>query len=424
MGGFFNKLNKRISVGILVAATGVGAGDIVLAAVAGGDYGLLLLWAIILGAILKFALNEGLAKWDVATGTTFLQGWVQRLPKGISLYFGAYLIFWSFLVAGTLISFNGLVANTIFPLPMSDAYGTAIWGGIQSLLVVVLVYKGGFLLVEGLMKFLIGLMFVVMVVSAIIVCPDWSEVAYASVVPRMGGDAKSLQFVAALVGGVGGTLTILCYSYWLREKRAGGKMSLSEVRFDLGVAYVLTAIFGVAVMIIAAGVSPGELKGFNLVIGIADELERILGSFGRWAFILGFWGAVFTSMVGVWNGVPYLFADFLQQYRLRTHKTETVNNNLSESPAYWWFLLYIAVPPIVVVIFGRPVWIALAYALSGAFFMPFLAALVLYMNNRTGWVGKFRNGWKTNAVLLLCLLLFVGLMGSKAYSIGIERGWF
>jgi Mn2+/Fe2+ NRAMP family transporter len=413
MAKLLSRLNERLSVGILVAATGVGAGDIVLAAIAGGNYGLLLLWAIVLGAILKYILNLGLAKWDVATGTTFLQGWVQRLPKAVSVYFGAYLVFWAFLVAGTLITFNGLVANTVFPLPVSNAYGIAIWGGLQSVLVAGLIYKGGFSLVETLMKFFIGLMFVIIVVSAVIVCPSWSEVLRSILVPRMETDLASLQFVAGLVGGVGGTLTILCYSYWLREKQSEGTIPLTEVKQDLGVAYVLTAVFGMSVMIIAAGVDPGDLKGYKMVIGIADELESILGQFGRWAFILGFWGAVFTSMVGVWNGVPYLFADFLQQYRMRIGKQTVPTQKLTELPAYWWFLAYLAVPPILVAVFGKPIWIALAYAVSGAFFMPFLAALILYMNNKRGWVGELKNGWVTNGLLVVCLLLFLGLFVGK-----------
>lgn len=416
MANLLSRLNERLSVGILVAATGVGAGDIVLSAIAGGEYGMLLLWAIVLGALLKYVLNLGLAKWDVATGTTFLQGWVQRLPKAISIYFGAYLVFWSFLVAGTLITFNGLVANTIFPLPVSDAYGIAIWGGLQSVLVAGLIYKGGFSLVENLMKVLIGLMFVVMVVSAVIVCPSWSEMIKSSLVPRMGTDLASLQFVAGLVGGVGGTLTILCYSYWLREKQAGEAVSLPEVKQDLGVAYILTAVFGMAVMIIAAGVAPGEMKGYKMVVAIANELEGVLGQFGRWAFLLGFWAAVFTSMVGVWNGVPYLFADFVQQYRIRIGRQVAPKQKLTGLATYWWFLAYIAVPPILVAIFGKPIWIALAYAISGAFFMPFLAALILYMNNKRGWVGSLKNGSVTNGLLLVCLLLFLGLLVGKVFG--------
>jgi hypothetical protein len=28
-------------------------------------------------------------------------------------------------------------------------------------------------------------------------------------------------------------------------------------------------------------------------------------------FLLGFWGAVFSSVLGVWQSAPYLFADFV-----------------------------------------------------------------------------------------------------------------
>ncbi|MEM1357759.1 MAG: divalent metal cation transporter, partial [Bacteroidota bacterium] len=69
-------------------------------------------------------------------------------------------------------------------------------------------------------------------------------------------------------------------------------------------------------------------------------------------------------------------------------------------------LLYLAFPPILLTLFEKPNWIGVAYALSGAFFMPFLAALLLYFNNRIDWVGKLKNSWPTNLVLLFCLFVF------------------
>ncbi|MCG8668777.1 MAG: Nramp family divalent metal transporter, partial [Pseudomonadales bacterium] len=70
-----------IGPGIMVAATGVGAGDVVTAAVAGARYGYLILWAALIGAILKWSLNEGLARWQLATGTTLLEGWIRHMPR-------------------------------------------------------------------------------------------------------------------------------------------------------------------------------------------------------------------------------------------------------------------------------------------------------------------------------------------------------
>lgn len=401
-----------LSTGLLVAATGVGAGDLVLSALGGARYGLVLLWAIPIGALLKYALNEGLAKWELATGTTLLEGWVEKLPRAVPLYFGVYLVFWSFLVAGTLISYTGLAANTILPLPLEDQWGTLIWGGAQSLLTVALIRYGGFRVVEKLMRFFIGVMFLIVVGSAVAVAPDWGAVVKGTFIPGGIYGSEELLFVFALIGGVGGTLTILCYSYWLREQRASAGVSLKEIRKDLGVAYVLSAIFGMAVLIIAAGVKPEEVSGYNLVLSIADRLEEVLGNFGRWAFLLGFWAAVFTSLVGVWNGVPYLFTDFIRRYRARyggTVEKSTINN----SKWYRTYLWYLAVPPLLLLVYKKPDWIGVAYALSGAFFMPFLAVLILYLNNHSAWVGKFRNRWRSNLLLVLCLLLFLALFGVK-----------
>src|SRR5690606_25906473 len=63
-----------IGPGILVAATGVGTGDLVTGALAGSTLGVAVLWAALVGALLKFVLNEGLARWQLATGETVLEG--------------------------------------------------------------------------------------------------------------------------------------------------------------------------------------------------------------------------------------------------------------------------------------------------------------------------------------------------------------
>lgn len=406
------KITFPLSTGLLVAATGVGAGDLVLSALGGARYGLVLLWAIPIGALLKYALNEGLAKWELATGTTLLAGWVEKLPRAIPMYFGVYLVFWSFLVAGTLISYTGLAANTILPLPMEERWGTLVWGAVQSLLTVGLIRFGGFRVVERLMRIFIGLMFVVVVGSAFAVAPDWWGVLRGTFVPGGIVDNETLLFVFALIGGVGGTLTILCYSYWLREQRELGSITLREIRTDLAVAYTLTAIFGMAVLIIAAGVQPDQVKGYGLVLSISDRLGEVIGGVGRWAFLIGFWAAVFTSLVGVWNGVPYLFTDFIRRYRLR-YGGKVSDGPISSSRLYHGYLWYLAVPPLLLLVFKKPDWIGVAYALSGAFFMPFIALLILYLNNRSAWVGDFRNRWGSNLLLVLCLLLFLALFWNK-----------
>ncbi|MEM9921884.1 MAG: Nramp family divalent metal transporter [Bacteroidota bacterium] len=405
------KLLSKTGAGFMVAATGIGAGDMIAASVAGSRFGVLILWAVLLGGLIKFALNEGLARWQLATGSTLIEGWLRKLPKVVSGYFLLYLFFWGFLVAGTLISFCGLVAHAIFPLgSLSDKASIAIWGALHSLVAVGLLHRGGYQLIENIMKLFVGGMFLVVLISAVMVCPDWSEVLISLVLPRIPDDLQSITFILALMGGVGGSVTILCYAYWLRESRGAEPLSLFDIRFDLGLAYLLTVLFGLAVVVVSAGVNPDVVKGYGMIQGIADKLSEPLGSVGKWSFLIGFWGAVFSSMLGVWNGIPYLFADFRRHYQGGTVASEPIS---IRSGSYRFFLYYLAFPPILLCLFEKPVWIGIAYSVAGAFFMPFLAAVLLYMNNQRGWMGIHRNHWLVNLLLVGALVLFLLLFLQK-----------
>ena len=68
-----------VGPGVLVAATGVGAGDLAGAGFAGSKIGVSVAWAVVVGAALKYVLTEALARWQIATGTTVLQGSMKRL---------------------------------------------------------------------------------------------------------------------------------------------------------------------------------------------------------------------------------------------------------------------------------------------------------------------------------------------------------
>ena len=97
----------------MVAATGVGAGDLIAAAVAGQRYGIAVLWAVLVGAGCKWILNEGVARWQLATGQSLIAGWARELPRWVSWYFGVYLAIWGFVVGGALGSACGVAANSL-----------------------------------------------------------------------------------------------------------------------------------------------------------------------------------------------------------------------------------------------------------------------------------------------------------------------
>ena len=387
---------KNIGPGLVIAATGLGAGDLIAASVAGASFGTTILWVAILGALMKFAMNEGLTRWQLATGSTLLEGWVQRLPKIISLYFFVYLLLWSFIVAGALIAGTGLAAHALFP-----ELSVEVWGIIHSLLAVILILVGRYALLENLMKFFMGLMLLVVIICAAMVAADIPGILSGLLVPSV--PEGSILFIISVIGGVGGSVTLLCYGYWIREREWNRPEDLPRSRFDLVVAYSLTGLFGIGIMIIAAGVNAEVMTGPQMALGVANHLGSVIGPFGKWCFLIGFWSAVFSSMLGVWQGIPYLFADFVQQYTYKPDKPVPVD---LQSRAYRGYLLYLAIPPMLLLMINKPVWLVVMYAAAGAFFMPLLALLLLIMNNRRDWLGDLKNGWAANLALLASLLVF------------------
>ncbi len=396
---------RELGPGIVIAATGLGAGDLIAASVAGAKYGVAILWAAVLGALLKFTLNEGLARWQLATGTTLLEGWVRRLPRFWSVYFFVYLLLWSFIVAGALMSATGLAIHALVP-----AISVEAGGAVQSLIAAALVLLGRYRLLEVMMKFFIALMFAVVIYCAVALQPDWGAVLTGIVVPQL--PEGSVFFLLGVMGGVGGSVTLLSYGYWIRERGWRGPERLRQVRIDLLVAYVLTGLFGIAIMIISAGVSPEVLSGSKMVLAVADEMGATVGDIGRGAFLVGFWGAVFSSMLGVWQGVPYLFADFVHEWRGNTDD-KVIDTRAKPYRAY---LAFLAIPPMILLWAGKPVWVVLIYAVAGAAFMPLLAGLLLYMNGLRDWLGPLRNRSLGNLALLATLVLFTVLLVNKLLS--------
>jgi len=391
-------LLSKTGPGIVVAATGLGAGDIVAASAAGAQFGTVLLWAVVFGGVLKFALTEGIGRWQLATDTTLLEGWIEKLPKFFSAYFLVYLFLWTFMVAAAMMAACGLAAYAFFPI-----LSVTQWGIIHALVALVIVWFGAYKVLETAMKFFIGLMFLTVLFCALRVMPDISIIARGMFIPSI--PDLGLAFVLSVIGGVGGSITIMSYGYWMREAGWQGKDMIPTMRIDLGIAYGLTALFGIGIIIVSAGVQPEVVSGNNMALAVADQLVPVMGETGKWIFLFGFWGAVFSSMIGVWHGVPFLFANFVYHYRLHTHLIETPGS-ISKTTAYRAYLIYLAIVPMSLLSLDRPVWIVIIYTISGAVFMPLLAALLLYMNNSRSWLKELVNTWISKSLLIACMLVF------------------
>ena len=276
-----------IAPGILLAATGVGAGDLATASFAGSQLGVAILWAVVIGGLLKFVVTEGLVRWQLVTGQTFLEGVATRFGAVIGWLFLPYLLLWSFFVGSALMSACGVALHALIPVFDEAQTAKVVFGVLSGIAGLILVSYGGFRLFEKVMSVCIGLMFITVIITAVLLWPDTSTVLKGLLVPTIPEvETDGITWTVALIGGVGGTLTMLCYGYWIKEKQREDVSFLKICRIDLGVGYFMTVLFGLAMVIIGSSVAI-EGKGAGLLVTLSNQLETVLGPGGAWVFLLG-----------------------------------------------------------------------------------------------------------------------------------------
>lgn len=389
--------------GLLLAATGVGGGDLATASFVGDLLGTAVLWAALVAAFLKFVVTEGLARWQLATGDTLLEGVAHRFGRGVIGVFLAYLLLWSFFVGSAQMSANGATLHAMFPVFADARDGKVAFGVISSLVGVALVLWGGFRAFEIAMRMCIGTMFAMVIVTAIFFWPGTGAVLEGLFVPRIPRlDANAIIWTVALIGGLGGTLTVLSYGYWMREVGRNGREDLNACRIDLGASYAITAIFGIAMMIVGRTIHV-EGEGTGLLVSLSNQVGVVLGPTAKWVFLIGTFGTVFSSLLGVWQAAPYLFAD---SWRLLTTERGAPVTVDTRAKPYRSFLIVLALVPMIG-LFMSFREVQKIYTVIGAYIFPTLALALIIMNGRTAWVGaQLRNRWWTVLALVGVLVFF------------------
>jgi Mn2+/Fe2+ NRAMP family transporter len=278
-----------------------------------------------------------------------------------------------------------------------------------------MVWWGKYATFEKITAALVGLMFITVVGLAIVAAPNIPEML-TGLIPMIPEAKDGIFYTLALAGGVGGTITLAAYGYWLREKGWYTPKWMKVMRIDNSMAYVMTGIFVIAMLIVGAEVV--RSAGVSLsasdegLLGLYDVLKAEYGDAVGAGFLIGFWAASFSSIIGVWNGVSLMFADFWGNMRGK----ESGHPDTRVGGKYFkFYILWLTFPPMILFALGQPIGLILAYGALGALFMPFLALTLLGLLNGKRIPKVWANKLHTNIALGICALLFVVL--------GVRQFW-
>ena len=402
---------RYIGPGIVVAATGVGAGDLVATLIAGSNFGYTLLWAAVIGCLVKISLAEAAGRWHLSTGSTLFDGWAS-LGRWTTWFFAVYVVIWGFVYGAAAMSSSALPLQALFP----DVMDLQWWAIACGLFGLVFVWFNKYEVFEKVMTVLVGVMFVVTVYLAIRVTPNLGD-AFAGLLPVLPDEKDSILNTLGLIGGVGGTITLAAYGYWVNAKGWTDTGWMKVMRLDNRVAYITTGIFVVAMLFVGAellhSANVAIASGDKGLVQLSDILEDEYGSATAKFFLIGFFATSFTSLIGVWHGVSLMFADFVARYRGRESAAGSGQEVASGARERSWpfrvYLLWLTFPPMILLFQGQPFRLVILYGVLGAAFLPFLAGTLMWLLNTSRTPREWRNGPLSNGMLAIAGLLFLVL---------------
>lgn len=383
----------EITLGIVTSIGGfLEAGSIATAAQAGGIFGYQLIWAVVLGTLCLLFLVEMSGRFAAASQHT--------IADALRDQFG--MSFFAFPLAAIVIVVYLVLASELGGVALALQMATGIpfrwWAVPVAIVAWVVLWKGTFSVVEKGAS-LLGLVSVAFLVAVFAMHPEWHKVA-ASVVPsRPEHDALRYWFLAVSIIGASVSPYLLYFysSGAIEDKWDEHHITINRVVATLGMTFGGT--LSVAVLIVAALVF--------FPSGIQAERYEQLGTLltpalGRWGFplfaaTLGI--TCFGAALEIALSVAYLLA---QGFGWPWSKNQPPHLVPRFSLAFTVMMLLAAVP---IALGIDPLKLTILSMALTAATLPLAIVPFLVLMNDERYVGKYRNHWISNAVVLVTSVL-------------------
>ncbi len=444
--------------GLLWMLSAVGTGSILFMPRVASAYEYQLLWLLLLVVFFMWVMIREMARFSIVTGKTMLEGMhTLKGPRG----WAVWLVFVPQLLAAS-VGIAGLSAVVGSALQSFLPGGGNLYGVLMVLLSTMFVAGGQYMLIERFSRVMALLLMVLVVVAAVVVGPDLSEIA-RGVTLSWPEDAE-LYLILPWVGTIlAGSMGIVWFGYWTATRGFGGGI-ISRERDDekpeeaeteqrkseteaqdqqtritrtkewvsvmsgaatLGVLGGLVVIFSFMVLgaelLAPAGVMP---EGANVATDLTGLFSDVWGTIGEILLLAAIIIALGGSVLANQDGWGRSFADMtliLTREKREAGKSGAMINTLNalqkitHLPVFErrhlkrLFVVSITgiIPIVIILLFDNPVAVMSASGIIAALHTPFIALTALYIN-RTRLPAALRPGWFITITMGLAGLFYLG----------------
>jgi len=323
---------KKLGPGLLFAGAAIGVSHLVQSTRAGADFGLGLLWALLLVNLFKYPFFQYGPRYASATGESLLDGY-KKLGKGVLVTYFILSIATMFTIQTAVTIVTAGLASSLF----GDFVSIEVWTIIILFICFSLLIVGKYKLLDNLMKIIIIVLTIstlVAVVAALL--NNEQPISFKQILPD---NSFEIAFLIAFMGWMPAPLDIsVFHSLWtIEKKKTDSEFNTKSAIFDFNVGYLSTIVLGVGFVFLGYLIMFNSGETFS---NAADEfsnqlLEMYSISLGNWAYIIiGI--AAFTTMFSTTLTI-------LDASPRAMHKTTQLlfNNNFKKGYLFWILILVI-----------------------------------------------------------------------------------
>lgn len=392
---------NNIGPGPLIAAAFIGPGTVTLCSIAGLDFGFALLWTLVLSVVATIVLQEMAARLGIISQKGLSEVIRDEIKNPLTKNIVITLILLAIVIGNAAyeagnISGGVLGLESVFGEKKFDILGLSInfYSLLLGFIAFSLLFIGNYKILERTLIFLVIIMSISFIITAVITKPDIIKLMEGLFVPKF--PEGSILIIIGLIG-----TTVVPYNLFLHASLVKEKWNkVSDLKFarnDTIIAIVLGGIVSMCIVISSASL---DIESINNAADLAKGIEPLYGLSSKYILAIGLFSAGITSAITAPLAAAYVATGCLGwPMKMKSVKFRAV----------WMFILIIGVissssgfKSIEIIKFAQ---------VANGILLPVIAGLLIWIVNKKSVLGKFKNSKWQNSIglMILIITIFLGL---------------